>query len=135
MRCGLRREARLSSEANKPRFEKALTELQTGLKVLPVGIAPAGAWRYAFHLRDSAALVRGGARSGAEDRSGGGAGRNSRSISAQCDRIAVSRTQARLFGWKSTETQQAAERLAAEGRVELDVKVTGVRELQAITLD
>ena len=38
----------MSSEANKPRFEKALTELQIGLKVLPVGIAETGAWRYAF---------------------------------------------------------------------------------------
>lgn len=38
----LRRESRLSSEENKPRFEKALTDLQTGLKVMPVGVAPAG---------------------------------------------------------------------------------------------
>ena len=44
----LRREAHMSTEANKGRFDKALTDLQTGLKVLPVGIAPAGAWRYAF---------------------------------------------------------------------------------------
>src|SRR5512136_187734 len=44
----LRREVHMSSDANKSRFDKALTDLQTGLKVLPVGIAPAGAWRYAF---------------------------------------------------------------------------------------
>ncbi|HSD84789.1 MAG TPA: hypothetical protein VLG46_13055, partial [Anaerolineae bacterium] len=44
----LRRESRMSAEASKPRFEKALTELQVGLKVLPIGIAPVGAWRYAF---------------------------------------------------------------------------------------
>jgi hypothetical protein len=41
---------------------------------------------------------------------------------------------ARLLGWKSTETQQAAERLAAAGRVELDVKVAGVKELQIVTI-
>lgn len=44
----LRREARLTSADSNTRFERALTELQTGLKILPVGVAEAGAWRYAF---------------------------------------------------------------------------------------
>jgi len=44
----LRKEARLSANT---RFEKALVELQTGLKILPVGVAQAGAWRYA-HIYD-----------------------------------------------------------------------------------
>jgi hypothetical protein len=44
----LRREARMSAEATKARFERGLVELQVGLKVLPVGVAEAGAWRYAF---------------------------------------------------------------------------------------
>jgi hypothetical protein len=44
----LRREARMSAESAKARFERALAELQVGLKVLPVGVAEAGAWRYAF---------------------------------------------------------------------------------------
>jgi hypothetical protein len=44
----LRREARMTSESAKSRFERALVELQVGLKVLPVGVAEAGAWRYAF---------------------------------------------------------------------------------------
>ena len=39
---------------------------------------------------------------------------------------------ARVFGWSIKETQQAAAALAEEGRLELDVKVTGVRELQMI---
>lgn len=30
------------------RYGRALTELQVGLKVVPVGVAEAGAWRYAF---------------------------------------------------------------------------------------
>ena len=41
----LRREARMSA---KSRFERALVELQVELKVLPIGVAEAGAWRYAF---------------------------------------------------------------------------------------
>jgi hypothetical protein len=44
----LRREAHLAAERAKSRFERALIELQVGLKVLPIGVAEAGAWRYAF---------------------------------------------------------------------------------------
>ena len=69
----LRREAHLSSDANKGRFDKALTDLQTGLKVLPVGIAAGGGVALCVHLRDFAALVSADSRSGAADQSGGGA--------------------------------------------------------------
>ena len=44
----LRREARLSAKSAKSRFDRALVELQVGLKVIPVGVAQAGAWNYAF---------------------------------------------------------------------------------------
>jgi hypothetical protein len=44
----LRQRAGLSSGSAKSRFDRALLELQTGLKVLPVGVARAGHWKYAF---------------------------------------------------------------------------------------
>ncbi|NLE43875.1 MAG: hypothetical protein GX620_04065 [Chloroflexi bacterium] len=44
----LRREARMSAESAKSRFDRALSELQVGLKVMPIGVAEAGAWNYAF---------------------------------------------------------------------------------------
>jgi len=44
----LRREAHLSANSAKSRFDRALVELQVGLKVLPIGVARAGAWNYAF---------------------------------------------------------------------------------------
>jgi hypothetical protein len=44
----LRREARLASTGSKSRFDRALTELQVGFKVMPIGVAQAGAWNYAF---------------------------------------------------------------------------------------
>ena len=44
----LRREARMSAESAKSRFDRALVELQVGLKVLPIGVAEAGAWNCAF---------------------------------------------------------------------------------------
>jgi hypothetical protein len=44
----LRREARMSANSAKSRFDRALVELQVGLKVIPIGVAEAGAWNYAF---------------------------------------------------------------------------------------
>lgn len=44
----LRKEARLAGESAKARFQRAVSELQEGLKILPTGVAEAGAWDYAF---------------------------------------------------------------------------------------
>ncbi|CAG0931655.1 hypothetical protein TFLX_02217 [Thermoflexales bacterium] len=127
----LRRESRLSAEASKSRFEKALTELQVGLKVLPIGIAPVGAWRYAFiyellprWLPDLVDRARAISRTEAR-----------RLILDQYIHNVIATplaAVARGFGWKLDDTKQVAEELAAQGRVELEAKVTGIRELQLI---
>ena len=127
----LRRESRMSAEASKPRFEKALTELQVSLKVLPIGIAPVGAWRYAFiyeilprWLPDLADRARPISRTAAR-----------RTI---LDRyihnvLASPLTAiARLFGWKLDDARQAAAALADQRRAEVDAKVTGIKELQLL---
>lgn len=44
----LKRKVNLYGDEVKGKFDKAISELQTGLKILPVGVAEAGAWRYAF---------------------------------------------------------------------------------------
>jgi hypothetical protein len=44
----LRREARLTSKGSDSIFNRALEVLQVDFKILPVGVAEAGAWRYAF---------------------------------------------------------------------------------------
>ena len=44
----LRQQAHLASRNAKSRFDRALVELQTGLKVLPIGVARTGGWGYAF---------------------------------------------------------------------------------------
>ncbi len=44
----LRRESRMSGRSAKSRFDRALVELQVGMKVLPVGVARTGRWKYAF---------------------------------------------------------------------------------------
>jgi len=128
----LRREAHLSSEANKGRFDKALTDLQTGLKVLPVGIAEAGAWRYAFIYEilprwfpqipvQAQQISRFEARRRILDR-------------YLCNVIfATVPIAARLFRWSLAEAQQSAETLAAEGRLALNMKVSGIQDLQMVT--
>jgi hypothetical protein len=44
----LRKAARLSSAGSEPEFNRALEQLQVDFKILPIGVAPAGAWKYAF---------------------------------------------------------------------------------------
>jgi hypothetical protein len=127
----LRRESRMSAEASKPRFEKALTELQTSLKVLPVGVAPAGAWRYAFiyeilprWLPDLAERARSISRAAAR----------CVILDRYLHNVIASplAAAARVFGWKLDEARRAAEELAAQGRIDLAVKVAGIRELQVV---
>ena len=44
----LRRAIRMTSHESDSRFNRALTDLQADFKILPVGVADAGAWHYAF---------------------------------------------------------------------------------------
>ena len=44
----LRRVTHLTSKDSEYRFNRALIELQTDFKILPVGVTEAGAWHYAF---------------------------------------------------------------------------------------
>jgi hypothetical protein len=44
----LRKTARMTNKSSDAPFNKALTFLQSTLRILPVGIAEAGAWKYAF---------------------------------------------------------------------------------------
>ena len=127
----LRREAHMSSDANKGRFDKALTDLQTGLKVLPVGIAPVGAWRYAFIYE---LLPRWYPQIPGRAQQVGRAEARRRILDQYLRNMIFSTIPiaARVFGWSIKETQQAAAALAEDDRLELDVKVAGVRELQMI---
>lgn len=44
----LRRKIRMTSKSSNSPFERALVELQRDFKVLPVGVARSGGWRYSF---------------------------------------------------------------------------------------
>jgi hypothetical protein len=122
----LRREARMASESSKARFEKALTDLQRGLKILPVGVAEAGAWRYAF-IYD---LV---------DRWFPDAPEAARRITRGAARAELARhyvenvvattpgTLARLFGWRKDELEAAIGGLVERGVLVTGIQVEGAR--------
>ena len=128
----LRREAHLSTDANKGRFDKALTDLQTGLKVLPVGIAPAGAWRYAFIYE---VLPRWFPQIPLRAQQIGRVEARRHILDRYLCNVVFSTVPiaARLFRWSLAETQQTAEVLAAEGRLQLNVKVSGIKDVQMVT--
>ncbi len=122
----LRREARMAVDSSKTRFEKALTDLQKGLRILPVGVAEAGAWRYAFvyelvdrwfpDLPESARRVT------------RGAARLELTRRYVENVIAVSRAAvSRLFGWRADETESAIAKLVESGEMIAGVQVEGAR--------
>ena len=122
----LRREARMATESSKTRFEKALTDLQKGLKILPVGVAEAGAWRYAFVYE----LV---------DRWLPDAPESARRITRGAARVELARRYvenvvtvtpgaiARLFGWRKDELEAAIAGLVERGAFVTGVQVEGAR--------
>ena len=85
-----------------------------------------------LHLRGAAALAARRARTRAQHR----AWTARRAILDQYLHNVIATTPhsaARVFGWSLADTRQAAEALAEEGRLSLDVKVSGIGELQMVT--
>jgi hypothetical protein len=101
------------------------------LKVLPVGIAPVGAWRYAFIYE---VLPRWYPEIPVRAQQIGRTEARRRILDQYVRNVIFSTVPltARVFGWSIRETQLAAEVLAEQGRLELDVKVAGIREVQMI---
>jgi hypothetical protein len=130
----LRREARMSAESAKSRFDRGLVELQVGLKVLPVGVAEAGAWRYAFvyeivqrHYPDLPAQARPVGRAAA------------RRVLVQryldnvvaTDRAMVAKG-FHILRWTPSELNRTVGTLLEEGAIQ-EVKVKGVTKPQLVS--
>jgi hypothetical protein len=112
----LRREARLTGTEHNTRFERALVELQRDFKILPVAVAEAGAWRYAFVYElvgrwfpdlpaQAQGISRGEARAYLADA-------YLKSVGAAPE-VQLSR----LFGWRADETRRTCEKLLAQRRI------------------
>jgi hypothetical protein len=112
----LRQKAQLSASSAKSRFERALAALQSGLWVLPVGVAEAGAWRYSFiyELFDRwyPQVI-----SKAREITRQEAYRKLSSL--YLDSVGVSTTKEirRLFRWEKNATKKALEDLVAESSI------------------
>ncbi len=128
----LRKEAHMSSDASKSRYDRALTELQVGLKVLPIGIAEAGAWRSAFiyevlpcWLPNVPKAARHISRTQARHAI----------LGQYIDNVIATTLESatRVFSWTLAEMRATAEVLADEERISLNVNVAGIRELQMVT--
>ena len=78
----LRKLARMTTKASDSPFNRALETLQADFKILPVGIAQAGAWKYAFVYECVHRHYPGPARSSPRHPAGRGAAAPDRALSA-----------------------------------------------------
>jgi hypothetical protein len=120
----LRKLARMTSKASDSPFNRALETLQADFKLLPVGIAEAGAWRYAFiyecvhrHYPDLIAQARAIRQADARRRL---AELYFRSVGAAQDRDL-----ALLFGWTKGEVEATLAALAQTETIRRHVSVAG----------
>jgi len=112
----LRRATRMTSRESDARFNRALADLQADFKLLPIGIAKAGAWNYAFFyeitarhfpdLPEAAHLI---------------SEREARSTLLENYLRSVGAAQAgdiqRLFGWGKDQSGSAIESLVSAGKI------------------
>lgn len=122
----LKRKSNLYGDEVKAKFDKALGELQAGLKVLPTGVAEAGAWRYAF-IYDIVSRWLPEQTTAAQDISRSDARVNILSRHLRNVVMSDARTLSRIFNWKIIETESALKKLAERGEVTLGEQVKGVK--------
>lgn len=123
----LRKMAHLSSPGSDTRFNRALDTLQIEFKVLPSGIAEAGAWRYAYyydlthriypHLVEQAGPITEPA-----------ARRQILIAYFQSVGAASRRDAARLFGWRAEDLDRALSALTANGTISEPIELEGAAE-------
>ncbi|MDI7277281.1 MAG: crosslink repair DNA glycosylase YcaQ family protein [Anaerolineae bacterium] len=127
----LRKMAGLEGKANCMRFDRAVTELQAGLKIVKVGISDANAWGYCYVydlvLRQYPWLAE-----------------KARAISSAAaeDALCLKYLEAtacvtpaevsRLFGWEPWRMERLLTRLCASGRVVADARLPGSSEAHLV---
>ncbi|GAB4494821.1 MAG: hypothetical protein Fur0016_12950 [Anaerolineales bacterium] len=117
----LRKAARLTSRASDTEFNRALEVLQADFKILPVGVAQAGSWNYAFiyaitayHYPDLPEQAHNIGESQAREKL--------LQLYFQSVGAAQMRDVEKLFGWGREVTQRAVKRLLDGGQI-----LSGVR--------
>jgi hypothetical protein len=112
----LRKAARLASKNSDAEFNRALDLLQADFKILPVGIAEAGAWKYA-HIYEI--VARHYPELPVQARAIGEAQARGRLLELYFDSVgaAQARDVVKLFGWSGQLTARGLNRLVEEGFV------------------
>jgi hypothetical protein len=120
----LRREARLANSDSHTRFERALVELQRGLRILPVGVAEAGRWNYAFIYE---LVVRWFPQVVEQARAIGRSEARAHLVELYLKSVgaATEAQMAQLFHWRRDEVSKACAALARQGRAALVSKLAG----------
>ena len=120
----LRRAAGLSSRDSDYHFNRALLELESDFKVLPIGVAEAGAWRYAF-ICDI--VARHYPQLPEQARAIGQGEARLKLAELYLRSVGAARTQdvAKLFGWKTAEAERVLARLAESGVVQRGIEIAG----------
>jgi hypothetical protein len=122
----LRRLARLTGQSRTAAFQRALAELQADLKILPVGVARAGAWHYAFIYE---IVSRWYPDLSERARPIGGDQARRTLLATYLDNVitATVHQAARLFGWVKRDVERAAAQLTEAGRIATEVRIEGLR--------
>jgi hypothetical protein len=120
----LRKTTHMTSAESDTRFERALVDLQSDFKILPVGVTDSGAWKYAFaydivarhfpELPEQAQRIR-------EDQ----AREYIISLYLQSVGTAQMRDLSRLFGWVPAEIEVANSTLVEKKIIVANVEITG----------
>jgi hypothetical protein len=119
----LRKATRMTNRESNPRFAKALSDLQADFKITPIGISPAGRWRYAFIYqltpRRYPDLI---------DRTRQIGERQARRRLVECYLRSVGAAQLRdltmLFGWPQEDTMRALDEMVQQGLAVSKVEVS-----------
>lgn len=128
----LRRLARLGGKGSASRFDRAITELQMGFKIVKVGISDANRWGYCYvydlflrRFPDEAAEARSITESQASDRI----------LTRYLETVLVAapRQVRSLFGWEDWRLEQSVRRLARSGSLLTDVSVGSAPGILGLT--
>ncbi len=110
----LRREAHLTSKSSDSEFNRAVDDLQADFKILPVGVAEAGAWHYAYQYDLTARHMP---ELPEKARSIGEAEARRKLIELYFLSVGAAQVRdlTRLFGWTAELTRRAVARLVQDG--------------------
>lgn len=121
----LRKKAHLASQDNESRFNRALTDLQSDFKIMPVEVVDAGSWHYSFAY-DIVARYEPGLLENARFVGEIDARQKILELYFRSVGAAQMRDVLKLLGWKSPEMDQAIDLLVTKGIIQKNLALEGL---------